>query len=297
MLLTGPWPVGILGLVAGRLADETSRPAVVGTVIATPDGDVVRASCRSDGRLSLAVILDACSDLLLRHGGHAAAAGFELPAERWDAFTARFLVGGRVRGARRSPEAAQRRPGAAGLVRGLRPVPRPRAPRAMRDRQPGAARGRARPDRPARPGRQRRPHPARAASRPRRPRRDRVRPRRTSPTTVVEGDRVDVVARLASRTLRRPRDAPAGGPRRLGVRRPPARGRGPRARRGERGRHARPASRCPCPSAEEPHDETAQRECPPEPPGARPRSRTACSRAASRSRRSSRSSACSSSGS
>jgi single-stranded-DNA-specific exonuclease len=92
MLLTGPWPVGILGLVAGRLADEANRPAVVGTVIATPEGDVVRASCRSDGRLSLAVILDACGDLLLRHGGHAAAAGFELPAERWDAFTVRFLA-------------------------------------------------------------------------------------------------------------------------------------------------------------------------------------------------------------
>ena len=86
-ILYGPWPVGIIGLVAGRLADETGRPAIVGTRI----GDVVRASCRGDGRLDLAAALDACDDLFIRHGGHAAAAGFELPLERWDTFVTRFL--------------------------------------------------------------------------------------------------------------------------------------------------------------------------------------------------------------
>jgi single-stranded-DNA-specific exonuclease len=86
LLLHGPWPVGIIGLVAGRLADETGRPAVVGTRI----GDVVRASCRSDGRLDLAATLTACADLFVRFGGHAAAAGFELPVERWDELVGRF---------------------------------------------------------------------------------------------------------------------------------------------------------------------------------------------------------------
>ena len=94
MLVVGPWPVGILGLIAGRLADETGRPAIVGTVMSTPAGDVIRASCRSDGRLDLAHALDACDDLFIRHGGHAAAAGFELPADRWEAFVDRFLVAG-----------------------------------------------------------------------------------------------------------------------------------------------------------------------------------------------------------
>jgi single-stranded-DNA-specific exonuclease len=87
LLAVGPWPVGIIGLVAGRLADETGRPAIVGTRI----GEVIRASCRSDGRVDLAAALEACGDLFIRFGGHAAAAGFELPAERWDAFTVRFL--------------------------------------------------------------------------------------------------------------------------------------------------------------------------------------------------------------
>lgn len=87
LVVRGPWPVGIIGLVAGRLADETGRPTVVGT----PIGDVIRASCRGDGRVHLAETLTACADLFIRFGGHAAAAGFELPADRWDAFTARFL--------------------------------------------------------------------------------------------------------------------------------------------------------------------------------------------------------------
>ena len=92
MLVRGPWPVGIIGLVAGRLADETGRPTVVGT----PIGDVIRASCRSDGRVNLAETLTACADLLVRYGGHAAAAGFELPADRWDAFVERFLAAAAV---------------------------------------------------------------------------------------------------------------------------------------------------------------------------------------------------------
>ena len=88
LLIRGPWPVGIVGLVAGRLADETGRAAVVATQL----GPVLRASCRSDGRLDLAATLTACGDLFVRHGGHAAAAGFELPVERWDAFVERFLA-------------------------------------------------------------------------------------------------------------------------------------------------------------------------------------------------------------
>ncbi|MFL5777774.1 MAG: hypothetical protein ACJ761_02420, partial [Chloroflexota bacterium] len=54
-------------------------------------GDRVRASCRGDGTLDLGRALEACNDLLIRHGGHAGAAGFELAADRWDAFRARFL--------------------------------------------------------------------------------------------------------------------------------------------------------------------------------------------------------------
>ena len=157
--LHGPWPVGIIGLVAGRLADETGRPAVIGT----PIGDVIRASCRSDGRLNLAEILAACGDLFVRFGGHAAAAGFELPADRWPEFTERFLALVAAGGTGRPADAARGGPRPAGGLRRLRAVPRPRPARPVRSREPGAARGRPRAHRAARPGRQRRPHPARPA--------------------------------------------------------------------------------------------------------------------------------------
>jgi single-stranded-DNA-specific exonuclease len=87
-IVHGPWPVGIVGLVASRLVDDLGRPAVVGADM----GPVIRASCRSDGRLDLGATLEACGDLFLRYGGHAGAAGFEIETERWPEFVARFSV-------------------------------------------------------------------------------------------------------------------------------------------------------------------------------------------------------------
>jgi single-stranded-DNA-specific exonuclease len=85
-IVKGPWTVGIVGLVAARLVEDRDRPAIVGAEI----GDTVRAPCRSDGTLDLAAALEACADLFTRHGGHAGAAGFELPTDRWAEFTDRF---------------------------------------------------------------------------------------------------------------------------------------------------------------------------------------------------------------
>jgi len=42
--------------------------------------------------VDLGAALAQCADLFIRHGGHPGAAGFELPAERWEAFRERFLV-------------------------------------------------------------------------------------------------------------------------------------------------------------------------------------------------------------
>jgi single-stranded-DNA-specific exonuclease len=85
-IVRGQWPVGIVGLVASRLVEDFGRPAIVGADL----GDVIRASCRSDGRLDLGATLDACGPLFLRHGGHAGAAGFEIEAARWPEFVATF---------------------------------------------------------------------------------------------------------------------------------------------------------------------------------------------------------------
>jgi single-stranded-DNA-specific exonuclease len=91
LLIRGEWPVGIIGLVAGRLADETGRPAVVASVVDAEAG-LLRASCRGPQGWSLAEALIACDDLLVRHGGHAAAAGFDIVAECWPEFELRFLA-------------------------------------------------------------------------------------------------------------------------------------------------------------------------------------------------------------
>ncbi|MDE2776766.1 MAG: single-stranded-DNA-specific exonuclease RecJ [Chloroflexota bacterium] len=65
---------GIVGLVAGRLAETFYRPAVV-----MEYGEVEsRASCRSIPEFNITRALDECADLLLRHGGHAVAAGFTI---------------------------------------------------------------------------------------------------------------------------------------------------------------------------------------------------------------------------
>lgn len=63
---------GIVGLVAGRLVEEFFRPAIVMEL-----GDhESRASCRSIPQFDITRALDQCAALLVRHGGHAQAAGF-----------------------------------------------------------------------------------------------------------------------------------------------------------------------------------------------------------------------------
>lgn len=63
---------GIVGLVAGRLTERFYRPAVILEI----GDDVSRASCRSIPEFDITAALDECADLLIRHGGHAMAAGF-----------------------------------------------------------------------------------------------------------------------------------------------------------------------------------------------------------------------------
>jgi len=63
---------GVLGLVAGRVTEEHYRP----TVILEMGDRESRASCRSIPEFHITQALDQCADLLVRHGGHAMAAGF-----------------------------------------------------------------------------------------------------------------------------------------------------------------------------------------------------------------------------
>jgi single-stranded-DNA-specific exonuclease len=68
---------GVIGLAASRLTEKYYRPAVV----ASKGEEETRASCRSIPEFHITDALDQCADLLVRHGGHAAAAGFTVKNE------------------------------------------------------------------------------------------------------------------------------------------------------------------------------------------------------------------------
>jgi single-stranded-DNA-specific exonuclease len=76
------WPMGIVGLVAGRLAERYARPAFVACL----DPVEAKGSARSAGGVHIVRALDGAAPALLRYGGHAAAAGFSLDASRFDEF-------------------------------------------------------------------------------------------------------------------------------------------------------------------------------------------------------------------
>ncbi|MFM8320895.1 MAG: single-stranded-DNA-specific exonuclease RecJ [Chloroflexota bacterium] len=63
---------GIIGLAASRLTDQYYRPAIV----AAQGEEFTRGSCRSIPEFNITEALDQCADLLVKHGGHAVAAGF-----------------------------------------------------------------------------------------------------------------------------------------------------------------------------------------------------------------------------
>lgn len=78
------WPMGIVGLVAGRLAERYARPAFIVCLDPTES----KGSARSVPGVHVVRALDHAAPALLRYGGHAAAAGFSLEAHRLDEFRA-----------------------------------------------------------------------------------------------------------------------------------------------------------------------------------------------------------------
>lgn len=80
------WHPGVVGIVASRIVEEFSRPAI----LVAMDGEMGKGSGRSFGGFDLHSALGECADLLLRFGGHRAAAGVTVAADKLTAFAARF---------------------------------------------------------------------------------------------------------------------------------------------------------------------------------------------------------------
>ncbi len=74
------WHIGVVGIVASRVLQEFYRP----TIIIGGEGGEWRGSGRSVVGFDLAAALRECDDLLLRHGGHAMAAGLSIAPDKID---------------------------------------------------------------------------------------------------------------------------------------------------------------------------------------------------------------------
>jgi len=83
------WHAGVIGIVAGRLAEKYHRPVLVVSLDELGQKPGV-GSGRSVAGFDLHQALAACSHRLLSHGGHAAAAGFKVDPREVDAFRAEF---------------------------------------------------------------------------------------------------------------------------------------------------------------------------------------------------------------
>ncbi|HTE47294.1 MAG TPA: single-stranded-DNA-specific exonuclease RecJ [Gemmatimonadaceae bacterium] len=80
------WHAGVIGIVASRIVEEFGRP----TMLIALDGAEGKGSGRSISAFDLHHGLTQCADLLIRYGGHKAAAGVTIAAERVGEFAARF---------------------------------------------------------------------------------------------------------------------------------------------------------------------------------------------------------------
>ena len=80
------WHIGVVGIVASRVLQKFHRP----TIIIGGDGEAWRGSGRSIEGFDLAAALRQCDDLLIRHGGHAMAAGVTVHPDKLDALRERL---------------------------------------------------------------------------------------------------------------------------------------------------------------------------------------------------------------
>ena len=80
------WHEGVKGIVASRLVHTYGVPCLLFSI----DGDEARGSGRTVGQVNLFKAVESCEPLLTRFGGHEAAVGVTLPADKLDEFAKRL---------------------------------------------------------------------------------------------------------------------------------------------------------------------------------------------------------------
>ncbi len=87
VLSSDNWHQGVIGIVASRLTERFGLPAVMIAV----DGDVGRGSARGVRAFNMLEGIINSAPILLRYGGHRAAAGFSIHKDKIDTFKEQFL--------------------------------------------------------------------------------------------------------------------------------------------------------------------------------------------------------------
>jgi single-stranded-DNA-specific exonuclease len=142
VLADDQWPVGLLGLVAGQVAQALGRPTLLLRLDPLPEdgGDgsprLARGSARSVPGLDLYQLFAAHGDLLTGFGGHPLAAGLTLPVDHIDLLAA--ALNRSVRGQRVPPAGAGHRSGGDCGGSGPTPVSRTQGAGTLWHGQPGA---------------------------------------------------------------------------------------------------------------------------------------------------------------
>ncbi|MGI5900544.1 MAG: single-stranded-DNA-specific exonuclease RecJ [Christensenellales bacterium] len=82
ILMSEGWNLGVVGIVASRLAERWSMPVL----LFAKEGDSITGSGRSVSGVHIFKAISACSHLLTRFGGHEMAAGLTMPVENFEKF-------------------------------------------------------------------------------------------------------------------------------------------------------------------------------------------------------------------
>ncbi len=77
---------GVIGIVASRIVEKYSRPAIV----FTEEGDILRGSVRGVKKIDVMEVLDKLNDIIIEYGGHKGAAGLKIWKKDYEKFDERI---------------------------------------------------------------------------------------------------------------------------------------------------------------------------------------------------------------
>jgi single-stranded-DNA-specific exonuclease len=88
LLKNEKWTAGIIGLIAGRISEEYSRPVFC----MAEESGIIKGSVRSSVDLNVIETLRVFENIFINYGGHHGAGGFSLKSENFELFQEQIMV-------------------------------------------------------------------------------------------------------------------------------------------------------------------------------------------------------------